>query len=128
MKTADFLFTGGFGLFFLMADSCFAEADLIMLHHNPFNKSEILNLPMDIDNKSAQDRSNDLTSLPQLQAILLSDNLPMVIVDEHILSVGKEVNGYKLLSVEKDGAVFEKANRSYTVKLKDIQLNQYELE
>lgn len=108
------------------ADNSFTE-----LQHNPFNKPDILQLNRDFTKQlNSPDSFVDSISLPDLQAVLLSDTLPMVMIDDVILSPGKEINGYKLLSVKSNGAVFEKNKRTYHIKLKQIQIqsDQKELE
>ena len=97
------------------------------LHHNPFNKPQDLDLKLDLQTKAGLKTVTESGSLPKLQAVLLSENLPMVIADEVILSTGKEVNGYTLIKVIKNGAVFEKDKHIYNVKLKSIA-NKNELE
>lgn len=113
---------------FLMVQYSYAENSITVLHHNPFNKPEDINLKLDLHNNSELKQVKNTLSLPKLQAILLSEHLPMVIVGDVILSPGKEINGYKLIKVKKNGAVFKKAMRTYTVKLEPVQSNQNELE
>ncbi len=116
---------------FISVTNSNADDATTMLQHNPFNKPKILQAVRDVQERTDSTSAGsvvDSVSLPDLQAILLSDTLPMVMIDNVILSPGKNINGYKLLTVETNGAVFEKNNRHYHIQLKQIQSDQKELE
>jgi len=95
----------------------------ITLQHNPFNKPQILAAPppqkVGRKNESRTKESRAADVLPILRAILISASVPMVIADDEMLSPGEDINGYRLLSVDKRGAVFEKLGKQYTILLKD---------
>ncbi len=94
-----------------------AADTLTMLEHNPFNKPAILAAPPPQLERKKQSPVTDV--MPRLSAILISDNLPMVIADDEILSPGDDINGYRLLSVDEGRAVFEKLGKTYTLLIED---------
>ena len=95
----------------------------ITLQHNPFNKPQILAAPppQKVARKkvSRTEESRAADVLPILRAVLISASVPMVIADDEMLSPGEEINGYRLLSVGKRGAIFEKLGKQYTILLED---------
>ena len=94
-----------------------SSADTIAtLVHNPFNKPEFLATPPKVERKK-QPLTADV--LPRLRAVLISDTLPLVIVDDEVLGLGDDINGYRLLSVDEGRAVFEKLGNKYTLLLND---------
>jgi hypothetical protein len=55
----------------------------------------------------------------ELRGILLSKNNPMVNINGEILKIGDVIDGYKLLDINAQQAVFEKQKNRITLQLKD---------
>lgn len=105
-----------FGLAMSIASLAYAGDDSGALVFNPFNKPEVLATPPEGERKK-EILAVEQEVMPKLRATLMSDAVPMVIVDEEMLGVGGDINGYRLLSVEEGQAVFEKLDKRYTLKL-----------
>lgn len=104
----------------------FAADTLTMLEHNPFNKPAILAAPPPQLERKKQAPVAGI--MPRLSAILISDTLPMVIADDEILSLGDDINGYRLISVDEGIAIFEKLGKTYTLLLDNDTQQDNELE
>ncbi len=104
------------GLTMSIASLAYAGDVSDTLVFNPFNKPEILATPPKVERKK-EILAAEPEVMPKLRATLMSDAVPMVIVDEEMLGVGGDINGYRLLSVEEGQAVFEKLGKRYTLKL-----------
>ncbi|RDH85502.1 MAG: hypothetical protein DIZ78_11225 [endosymbiont of Escarpia spicata] len=104
------------GLAMSIASLAYAGDVSDTLVFNPFNKPEVLATPPKVERKK-EIQAVEQEVMPKLRATLMSDAVPMVIVDEEMLGVGGDINGYRLLSVEEGQAVFEKLGKRYTLKL-----------
>lgn len=83
--------------------------DAPTLANNPFLRPQL------VERAPAADPA--ASPLLELRAILSAGDASRVDVGGHIVGVGEEVNGYRLISVSEDGAVFEHAGRSIHVPL-----------
>ncbi|RDH89065.1 MAG: hypothetical protein DIZ77_16470 [endosymbiont of Seepiophila jonesi] len=105
-----------FGLAVSIASLAYAGDVSDTLVFNPFNKPEVLATPLKLERKK-EILAVEPEVMPKLRATLMSDAVPMVIVDKEMLGVGGDINGYRLLLVEEGQAVFEKLGKRYTLKL-----------
>lgn len=81
---------------------------------NPFKQIELepKNLPV----PSREDKRLDKTSEPlELRAIIVSNHNSKANVGGIIVGIGEEVNGFRLLSVKQDRAVFISGEKKVTV-------------
>lgn len=53
----------------------------------------------------------------QLQAIVISDQTRCVTVNDQVLGLGEELDGFKLVAIEEDSAIFELGERRAALKL-----------
>jgi hypothetical protein len=88
-----------------------AEVPGRVLTHNPFSKPSLLAQP----NMEAKEKRNaEEEGALELTATLVSYEMPLVIVEGELLSIGEEIRGYRLISVGEGKAIFEKNGRTFT--------------
>lgn len=92
-----------------------AANDPPTLTHNPFSRpsSEVT-----IDSRRVTDPRGNSSSTPVLRATMVSDSSRLANVEGHILQVGDEIQGYELLEIYEEFAVFARGNKTITVFVK----------
>ena len=92
-----------------------AVADPVELRNNPFSRPPSANLPAASEESQ---RPNRTALSPDLRATLVAANSKLADVGGRILRPGDEVDGFVLLQVFEDRAVFESRQRKITVLVK----------
>lgn len=101
---------------FILPSSVFAEQTNRLLSHNPFSKPSILATPKNVA-KTEQPVQEE--SPLEITAILVSDDMPLVIAAGEMLTLGETVSGYRLISVLEGKATFNKNGITYAFSLHD---------
>ncbi|MGD9169526.1 MAG: hypothetical protein PVI97_05620 [Candidatus Thiodiazotropha sp.] len=108
----------GFCALLILALPCyvFAEQTNRLLSHNPFSKPSILATPKNVvtTEQTVQEESPLV-----ITAILVSDDMPLVIAAGELLTLGETVSGYRLISVVEGKATFKKNGNTYAFSLLD---------
>ncbi len=99
-----------------------AENNLLTLDNDPFTRPDILK------KKSPRVRVNSQASLPpekielELTATMVSENLPMVIVNGEMLTIGEKIGEMKLVTVLEGEAIFSRDGKSYSFVIETLGL------
>lgn len=98
-----------------------AESELLTLSNNPFSRPAFFNAP------PPQPRVAPKVVLPpedvvlELSATMVSDTVPMVVVDGELLAIGDEIEGMKLIAVMEGKAIFTHAGKKFSFTIDDEQ-------
>ncbi|MCP4982692.1 MAG: general secretion pathway protein GspB [Gammaproteobacteria bacterium] len=91
-----------------------AESALLSLRNNPFSQPEILNAPPPpppvVSKVVVPAEEIELA----LSATMVSENVPMVVVDGELLAVGETIAGLKLIEVLPGKAIFTRGGKRYS--------------
>ena len=87
------------------------------LQRNPFDRPEEALL---ISNNTPANRVSPVESDPLLRAVLAAGPKSVVNLGVVILRIGESANGYRLLSVEEDGATFSKDGENVVLSLFEL--------
>ena len=91
------------------------------LDHNPFSRPAILAAPAQQPGTQQPDIGKPLEDR-ELSATLVSEGMPLVIIDGELLELGESIDGYRLVGVRQGKAVFEKAGKKHIVLLPDSEM------
>lgn len=91
------------------------------LDHNPFSRPAILAAPAQQPGTQQPDIGKPLEDR-ELSATLVSERMPLVIIDGELLELGESIDGYRLVGVRQGKAVFEKAGKKHIVLLPDSEM------
>jgi hypothetical protein len=89
----------------LVASYARASDSIVELQRNPFDRPEAELL---ISNTATSNRGSTPESGPVLRAVLAAGSKSLVNFGGVILQIGESASGYRLLSVEEDGAIFSR--------------------
>lgn len=64
-----------------------------------------------------QDAVTVFTTNHQLRGVLITDQARCVTVNDHVLRLGDELDGFKLVAIEEDSATFEADGRQVSLRL-----------
>jgi hypothetical protein len=92
----------------------YARAAEPELQRNPFDRPEEILL---ISSSAPANRNLTVESRPLLRAVLAAGPNSVVNLGGVILQVGESANGYRLLSVEEDGATFSRDGEKVVLSL-----------
>lgn len=98
----------------VLANSAVADPSMLTLNNNPFTR------PDNLKKKSPRVRVGSQTSQPtetielELTATMVSENLPMVIVNGEMLTIGEKIGEMKLVTVLEGEAIFSLDGKSYS--------------
>jgi len=98
-----------------------ADSHAMTLRNNPFSQPEKQAVAAKQDShEKAQE-----AALPtkKLRAVIVSDLKPMANLDGQIITIGEEIEGYKLLSVNEGEAVFQWQGKQHTLTLGNNDLD-----
>ncbi|MDJ0739703.1 MAG: hypothetical protein QNJ91_08295 [Gammaproteobacteria bacterium] len=73
------------------------------LRHNPFDKPTLLAQPAPVERESVEQPVDP----PRLKGTLVSADSPMVVLEDTLLLLGEEHQGFRLVEVHEGAAVFE---------------------
>jgi hypothetical protein len=93
----------------LLGALCVHASDAPPLAHNPFLRPRL--------EAQAPPAANPASPVLELRAILSAGQASRVDVGGRIVAIGGEIDGYRLVSVTEDGAVFEHGGRSVRVPM-----------
>lgn len=69
-----------------------------------------------------QVRSEEIQDSPdtlELRAILIAEPASIANIGGTMVTVGNEINGYRLISLTEEGALFQKGAKKYPIKLRE---------
>ncbi len=97
-----------------------AEAELLTLRNNPFDRPEIVNAP-------PPPVASRVVLPPEevelnLTATMVSETTPMVVVDGELLAIGDKIEGMKLIAVMEGKAIFTRAGKKFSFTVADEQV------
>jgi len=96
--------------------SAAAETSLLTLQNNPFTRPEVLK-------PKPPPASAPIVVLPPeqialvLTATMVSETMPMVVVDGELLKIGDKIEGLKLIAVMEGKAVFARGGKKYSFEI-----------
>ena len=99
-----------------------AETGLLSLRNNPFSRPEIFKTPPPPPESTAREIPPEQVKL-DLTATMVSDTVPMVIVDGKLLAIGEAIEGLKLVAVMEGEAIFSRAGKKFTFTINDKKSN-----
>jgi len=67
--------------------------------------------------RSEQDAVTKFTKNHQLKAVVVQGQTYCVMVDDHFLVIGQELDGFKLVAVDEDSATFEAGSKRVVLRL-----------
>ncbi len=85
------------------------------ISHNPFSRPPSIAI---VDARSPSQRQDDLPGAMDLRATLVASNDRLANVAGEILRPGDDVQGYTLLYVYEDRAIFEQQGRQFVIYVK----------
>ena len=104
-------------MFFVLAMSLAGASHAIdsnhRLKHNPFSKPKVMTEPPKPVVKKVEPEEPEV--LPHLRATLVSEHAPMVLVEDALLEIGEEIDGFRLRAVDEGSAVFERRGKQFTL-------------
>ena len=101
-----------------------ADTELLRLNTNPFAR------PDSLKRKPPAPPTSDaaLAGLPpeeielELTATLVSENVPMVIVNGELLAIGEKIGKMKLIAVMEGKAIFVQAGKRFSFEIDGLEL------
>lgn len=92
-----------------------AEPTLMILNNNPFSRPEIVNAPPPPAVRDAVVPAEEVEL--ELTATMVSESVPMVVVDGELLTIGEKIEGMKLIAVREGEAIFTRAGKRFSFKI-----------
>lgn len=99
-----------------------ADSFAMTLRNNPFSQPE-KQAVVAIQESHEQQQEEAALPTKKLRAVIVSDLNPMVNLDGQIITIGEEIDGYKLLSVNEGEAVFQWQGKQHTLTLGNNDLD-----
>ncbi len=98
----------------------YARAAEPELQRNPFDRPEEILL---ISSSVSANRTSTIESATLLRAVLAAGPKSVVNLGGIILQIGESANGYRLLSVEEDGATFSRDGEKVVLSLFELAVD-----
>ncbi|PLY15055.1 MAG: hypothetical protein C0631_07965 [Sedimenticola sp.] len=98
-----------------MSVMVYAEDAGLVPGHNPFMRPGVL--PQKTVDEHVGAVRTSVAPKFRLRAVMLAGAQGMVLIDENLIAIGEEVDGYRLLSVSERMAVFQGEDKQYQISL-----------
>ncbi len=99
----------------MLATEVGAEVVLKQLENNPFHRPALLKPRQPVQRQIINTQPLPDRIELELTATMVSDSMPMVVVDGELLGIGEKIKGYELIAVTEGGAIFARQGKKYSL-------------